>query len=105
MVKKIRLSLDYDTYCVYYYEDDRMIANDLPPEWQNDHELWLAFCYISEFYDENYFSYNGWEMQEVGCSEEKQREFKEMIDVALEFLAKKNKAGKYVIENLLYENI
>ena len=51
MIKKIRLILEYNTYCIWLYnEDDDIIDNDNPPEWDDDQELTDAFMAVSDIY-------------------------------------------------------
>ena len=52
MIKKNRLLLEYNTYCVWLYdENDEIIDNDIPPEWNDDQELTNAFMTVSDIYD------------------------------------------------------
>ena len=52
MIKKIRLMLEYNTYCVWLYdENDEIIDNDNPPEWNDDQQLTDAFMAVSDLYD------------------------------------------------------
>ena len=52
MIKKIRLLLEYNTYCVWLYdENDEIIDNDNPPEWNDDQELTNTFMTVSDIYD------------------------------------------------------
>ena len=52
MIKIIRLLLEYNTYCVWLYdENDEIIDNDNPPEWNDDQELTNAFMTVSDIYD------------------------------------------------------
>ena len=52
MIKKIRLMLEYNTYCIWLYdENDEIIDNDNPPEWDDDETLTQAFMAISDLYD------------------------------------------------------
>ena len=52
MIKKIRLLLEYNTYCVWLYdENDEIIDNDNLPEWNDDQELTNAFMAVSDIYD------------------------------------------------------
>ena len=99
MIKKIRLLLEYNTYCVWLYnENDEIIDNDNPPEWDNDQELTDAFMAVSDIYD-TFFIDNEKEFRYVGCSDPKVLEkLCEAIATAVELLNKKND-GKYVIVN------
>lgn len=52
MIKIIRLLLEYNTYCVWLYdENDEIIDNDIPPEWNDDQELINAFMTVNDIYD------------------------------------------------------
>ena len=52
MIKKIRILLEYNTYCLWLYdESDEIIDNDNPPEWNDDEELTKAFMAVSDLYD------------------------------------------------------
>ena len=52
MIKKIRLMLEYNTYCIWLYdENDEIIDNDNPPEWDDDETLTQAFMAVSDRYD------------------------------------------------------
>ena len=47
MIKKIRLMLEYNTYCVWLYdENNEIIDNDNPPEWDDDQELTNAYSHF-----------------------------------------------------------
>ena len=51
MVKKIRLLLEYNTYPIWLYdEDDEIIDNDNPPEWDDDQQLTDAFMEASNLW-------------------------------------------------------
>lgn len=52
MIKTIRLVLEYNTYCVWLYDEDGfVIDNDNPPELEDDVELTNAFMAVSDLYD------------------------------------------------------
>ena len=52
MIKKIRVMLEYNTYCLWLYNgDDELIDNRNPPEWDDDLELTDAFMAVSNLYD------------------------------------------------------
>ena len=56
MIKKIRLMLEYNTYCIWLYdENDEIIDNDNPSEWDDDETLTQAFMSVSDLYDEQYY--------------------------------------------------
>ena len=98
MIKKIRLMLEYNTYCIWLYnEDDEIIDNNNPPEW-DDQQLTDAFMAISDLYD-TFFIDNKKEFRYVGCPDDATRqELIKRIDYAIKLLDEKNN-GKYVIVN------
>lgn len=52
MIRKIRVLLEYNTYCLWLYDDnDEIIDNDNPPEWDDNTELTEAFMAVSDIYD------------------------------------------------------
>ena len=74
MIKKIRLMLEYNTYCIWLYdENDEIIDNDNPPEWDDDETLTQAFMSVSDLYDTFYID-NGKEFRYVGCPDQRTRE-------------------------------
>ncbi|MCR5323254.1 MAG: hypothetical protein K6E85_08310 [Lachnospiraceae bacterium] len=99
MIKKIRLMLEYNTYCIWLYnENDEIIDNDNPPEWNNDAELTEAFMAISDLYD-TFFVDNEKEFKYIGCPDkETKARLQQLIDNAVTLLDKKN-SGKYIIQN------
>ncbi len=99
MIKKLRLMLEYNTYCIWLYdENDEIIGNDNPPEWDNDDELTAAFMAVSDLYD-SFFIDTPKEFSYVGCpNEETRHKLCSLITRAVELLIHKN-AGKYVIQN------
>ena len=99
MIKKIRLLLEYNTYCLWLYdENDEIIDNDNPPEWADDQELTNAFMAVSDLYD-TFFVDNGKEFLFIGCPDEKTyRKLEDLITRAVDILLKKNN-GKYIIQN------
>ena len=99
MIKRIRLMLEYNTYCIWLYnEDDEIIDNNNPPEWDDDQQLTDAFMAISDLYD-TFFIDNKNEFRYVGCPDDATRqELIKRIDSAIKFLYEKNN-GKYVIDN------
>ena len=99
MIKKIRLMLEYNTYCIWLYdENDEVIDNDNPPEWNDDEKLTDAFMAVSDLYDTFYID-NEKEFRYVGCPDEKTRKkLKALIDKAVDILTKKNN-GEYLIQN------
>ena len=99
MIKKLRLMLEYNTYCIWLYnEDDEIADNDNPPEWRDDQELTDAYTAVSDLYD-TFFIDNEKEFRYVGCPDDKTRKkLLSLIAKAVDILQKKN-AGRYVIEN------
>jgi hypothetical protein len=99
MIKKIRLMLEYNTYCIWLYdEDDDIIDNDNPPEWDDDKELTDAFMAVSDLYD-TFFIDNKQEFRYVGCKDEKiLQQLNEAVAHAVKILMDKNN-GKYEIVN------
>ena len=99
MIKKIRLMLEYNTYCLWLYDENgEIIDNDNPPEWDNDENLTNAFMAVSDLYDTFYID-NNKEFRYVGCPNEETREnLKNLIAKAVDLLVKKND-GKYQIQN------
>lgn len=44
--------LEYNTYCLWLYnEDDEIINNDNPPEWDEDEKLTSLFYAVSDICD------------------------------------------------------
>ena len=71
---KIRLMLEYNTYCVWLYnEDNEIIGNDNPPELKDDKELTDAFMAVSDLYD-TFFIDDGPEFRYAGCPDEETRQ-------------------------------
>lgn len=99
MIKKIRLLLEYNTYCVWLYnEKDEIIDNDNPPEWNDDQELTDAFMAVSDIYD-TFFIDNEKEFSFIGCGDEDTlKELQNAVSLAVDLLIKKNN-GKYTIVN------
>lgn len=99
MIKKIRVLLEYNTYCLWLYnEDDEIIDNDNPPEWEDDQELTDAFMAVSDLYD-TFFVDNEKEFYYRGCSDDaKIADLNLRIENAMNILYKKNN-GKYIIQN------
>ena len=99
MIKKIRLMLEYNTYCIWLYdENDEIIDNDNPPEWDDDEKLTNAFMAVSDLYD-SFFVDTKNEFRYIGCPDEETREkLKALIAEAVEILMAKNN-GKYLIQN------
>ena len=99
MVKKIRLLLEYNTYPIWLYdEDDEIIDNDNPPEWDDDQQLTNAFMEASDLYD-TFFIDNKKEFSFVGCPDAATADrLKDLITNAIQYLEEKN-AGKYIIQN------
>ena len=99
MNKKIRLMLEYNTYCIWLYdENDQIIDNDNPPELEDDEELTNAFMAVSDLYD-SFFIDNDREVRYVGCPDEQTRDkLKALIHHAVELLITKTQ-GRYIIQN------
>ena len=99
MIKKLRLMLEYNTYCVWLYdENDEIIDNDNPPEWNDDQQLTDAFMAVSDLYD-TFFIDNKTDFLYIGCPDDETRqELMRRIDYAVHLLYEKN-AGKYTIVN------
>ena len=99
MIKKIRLMLEYNTYCIWLYDENgEIIDNDNPPEWNDDENLTNAFMAVSDLYDTFYID-NDKEFRYVGCPNEETREkLKDLIAKAVDLLVAKND-GKYQIQN------
>ena len=91
--------LEYNTYCVWLYnEDNEIIDNDNPPEWDDDKELTDAFMAVSNLYD-TFFIDNEQEFKYIGCpNEETRQELITLINKAVGIITKKNN-GKYIIQN------
>lgn len=104
MIKKIRLLLEYNTYCIWLYdENNEIIDNDNPPEWDDDTNLTDSFMAVSDLYD-TFFIDNEKEFMYIGCPNEKVRqELLSLIDTAVNILYEKNK-GKYLIVNDIETN-
>ena len=99
MISKIRLMLEYNTYCVWLYnENDEIIDNDNPPEWKDDKDLTDAFMAVSDLYD-TFFIDNKTEFRYKGCpNEETRQKLLSLIKFAVDILYQKVN-GKYPIQN------
>ena len=99
MIKKIRLLLEYNTYCVWLYdENDEIIDNDNPPEWNDDQELINAFMTVSDIYD-TFFINNEKKFRYIGCkSTDTLCNLENAITRAVEMITIKNN-GKYELIN------
>jgi len=99
MIKKIRTLLEYNTYCIWLYdENDEIIDNDNPPEWNDDQELTAAFMAVSDLYD-TFFIDTDKEFRYVGCTDKSTIDrLNGLINRAMELLYQKND-GKYMIQN------
>ena len=65
--------LEYNTYCIWLYDEDgEIIDNDNPSEWEDDKELTDAFMAVSNLYDTFYID-NEKEFKYVGCPDEDTR--------------------------------
>lgn len=99
MIKKIRLMLEYNTYCIWLYnEKNEIVGNDNPPEWDDDKELTDAFIAISDLYD-SFFIDNKREFRYTGCKNaETLHRLEDAVAHAVKLLKEKNN-GKYEIVN------
>lgn len=99
MIKYIRLMLEYDTYCVWLYdENNEIIDNDNPPELKDDKELTDAFMAVSDLYD-TFFVDDEKQFRYVGCpDEETKTKLISLINTALSILEDKTN-NKYSIVN------
>lgn len=99
MIKKIRVLLEYNTYCLWLYdENDEVIDNDNPPEWNDDQALTDAFMAVSDLYD-TFFIDNEKEFSYVGCPDTKTaQKLRELFSFAMKLLEEKNN-GTYIIQN------
>lgn len=91
--------LEYNTYCVWLYnEKDEIIDNDNPPEWKDDQELTDAFMAVRDLYD-TFFIDNKHKFSYVGCPNEETRlRLISLIEYAVGILERKVD-GKYPIQN------
>lgn len=91
--------LEYNTYCIWLYnEDNEIIDNDNPPEWDDDAELTDAFMAVSDLYD-SFFIDNEKEFKYVGCPDQDTKlQLESLVSNALDILYRKND-GKYIIQN------
>ena len=99
MISKIRLLLEYVTYPIWLYdENDEIIDNDNPPEWNSDQQLTDAFMAVTDFYD-IFFVDNKNEFRFIGSLDKSDTDkLKSLVDHALKLLYTKNN-GKYIIQN------
>lgn len=99
MIKKIRVMLEYNTYCLWLYnENNEIIDNDNPPEWENDQELTDAFMAVSDLYD-SFFVDNKKEFRYVGCPDVVTADkLKFLFSKAMDLLIERNN-GRYTIQN------
>lgn len=99
MIKKIRVLLEYNTYCLWLYdENDEIIDNDNPPEWNDDPELTDAFMSVSDLYD-TFFIDNEKDFFYAGCpNDATASKLRELFSSAMQILISKNN-GKYIIQN------
>lgn len=99
MLKTIRILLEYNTYCLWLYDEKgEIIDNDNPPEWADDEKLSELFNAVSDIYD-TFFEDTEKEFSFHGCSDlDTKRRFIQAIKDAVDYLEKKNN-GKYHIQN------
>lgn len=104
MIKTIRLTLEYNTYCIWLYDEDGLVIdNDNPPELVDDEELTSAFMAVSDLYD-SFFIDTDKEFRYVGCpNEETRNRLKALIQQAVNILNTKIN-GKYVVQNDIIMN-
>lgn len=99
MITTIRVMLEYGTYPIWLYdEDNEILDNDNPPEWDNDKELTDAFMAVSDLYD-TFFVDTPQVFEYIGCPDEATKQkLSDLFDKAMKILIKKNN-GKYKIWN------
>ncbi len=99
MIKTIRITLEYNTYCLWLYDENgEIVDNDNPPEWKDDSELTDAFMAVSDLYD-SFFVDNKTEFSYIGCPDEETKlRLCALIENALQILEQKNQ-GRYIIQN------
>lgn len=106
MIKYLRVMLEYKTYCLWLYDDeDMVIDNDNPPEWDDDTELTDAFMAVSDLYD-TFFIDTKYEFAYIGCPDEETRlKLIDLFNHAMDLLIKKNN-GKYPIKvDVSFDNL
>ena len=98
MIKTIRITLEYNTYCLWLYDENgEIVDNDNPPEWKDDSELTDAFIAVSDLYD-SFFVDNKTEFRYTSCpNEETKLRLYALIENALQILEQKNQ-GRYIIQ-------
>ena len=99
IIKKIRLLLEYNTYCLWLYDENgEIIDNSNPPEWGDDQELTEAFRAVNDLYD-TFFIDNRKEFSYIGCpNEDTARRLRQLFSKAVNILVRRNN-GKYTIQN------
>ncbi len=99
MIKTIRVKLEYNTYCLWLYdENDEIIDNDNPPEWNDDQELTDAFMAVSDLYD-TFFIDDKKNFSYIGCpSKDARLKLEDLFSKAMSILITKNN-NKYIIQN------
>lgn len=104
MIKTIRLTLEYNTYCIWLYDEDGLVIdNDNPPELVDDEELTSAFMTVSNLYD-SFFIDTDKEFRYIRCpNEETRNRLKALIQQAVNILNTKIN-GKYVVQNDIIMN-
>lgn len=79
-------------------ENDEVIDNDNPPEWNNDTTLTDAFMAVSDLYD-TFFVDDGKEFSYKGCPDEATAtKLRDLFSKAMDLLMARNN-GKYYIQN------
>lgn len=99
MIKKIRILLEYNTYCLWLYNEyDEIIDNDNPPEWKDDEKLTSAFMAVSDLYD-SFFIDTEKEFKYIGPSnDEDVLKLQNLFRTAM-FILEEINNGKYIIQN------
>lgn len=99
MIKKIRLLLEYDTYPIWLYnENDEIIDNVPPPEWENDVELEEATTNLIDKYNKG-FKDTSKVFEYIGFKSEKEKSIiRSLADKVSKLVEQKNN-GKYIIIN------
>lgn len=91
--------LEYNTYCLWLYdENNEIIDNDNPPDWNADQDLTDAFMAVSDLYD-TFFIDTAKEFSYVGCPDAATADkLRKLYAKALNLLITKNN-GKYIIQD------
>ena len=85
--------LEYNTYCVWLYdENDEIIDNDIPPEWNDDQELTNAFMTVNDIYD-TFFINNEKEFRYIGCKSKENTMICEQCGNEMEYFVEGSTCG------------